>query len=127
MILINTLFLFSREILNLESVFKTIIFDINTPALMTKNILSYSGFGLKFSLIIKKYGNDIQDLFNSNINIAINNNNEKLNTLNLQLHKLELDRQNIDPKLEELSETEELLELTISEIQKRKGNYPRII
>ena len=64
----------------------------------------------------------INNLFNSNIDLLINTNQRKINDLNLQLHKLEIDRDNIDPKLEKLTHTEELLEIeqeNFSKLQNR--------
>ena len=60
----------------------------------------------------------INDLFNSNIDLLINTNQRKINDLNLQLHKLEIDRDNIDPKLEKLTHTEELLEIEQENLKK---------
>ena len=60
----------------------------------------------------------INDLFDSNIDLLINTNQRKINDLNLQLHKLELDRDNIDPKLEKLTHTEELLEIEQENLKK---------
>ena len=68
----------------------------------------------------------INDLFNSNIDLLINTNQRKINELNLQLHKLELDRENIDPKLEKLIHTEELLEIeqeNLKKLQKRAEEF----
>lgn len=68
----------------------------------------------------------INNLFNSNIDLLINTNQRKINELNLQLHKLEIDRDNIDPKLEKLVHTEELLEIeqeTLDKLQKRAEEY----
>ena len=60
----------------------------------------------------------INDLFNSNIDLVINTNQRKINELNLQIHKLEIDRDNIDPKLEKLIHTEELLEIEQENLNK---------
>ena len=68
----------------------------------------------------------INNLFNSNIDLLINTNQRKLNELNLQLHKLEIDRDNIDPKLEKLVHTEEMLEIeqeNLDKLQKRAEEY----
>ncbi len=62
-------------------------------------------------ILVNKYGNNINDLFNSSIEIISNNNIETLNELKLKLHKIELDRNNIEPQLEELAQTEENLEI----------------
>ena len=63
----------------------------------------------------------INDLFNSNIDLLINTNQRKINDLNLQLHKLEIDRDNIDPKLEKLTHTEELLEIEQENLKKMQN------
>ena len=60
----------------------------------------------------------INDLFNSNIDLLINTNQRKINELNLKIHKLEIDRDNIDPKLEKLIHTEELLEIEQENLNK---------
>ena len=68
----------------------------------------------------------INNLFNSNVDLLINTNQRKINELNLQLHKLEIDRDNIDPKLEKLVHTEELLEIeqeNLDKLQKRAEEY----
>ncbi len=59
--------------------------------------------------LIKEYGNNINDLFNSGIEEIAEQNKEEINKLELELHKTELDRENIEPKLDELIEYEELL------------------
>lgn len=60
----------------------------------------------------EKYSEDyILNLYNSNIDLLINKNNKEINELSLQLHKLELDKENINPKIEKLLNTEELLEI----------------
>ena len=68
----------------------------------------------------------VNSLFNSNIDLLINTNQRKINDLNLQLHKLEIDRDNIDPKLEKLVHTEELLEIeqeNLDKLKKRAEEY----
>ena len=68
----------------------------------------------------------INNLFNSNVDLLISTNQRKINELNLQLHKLEIDRDNIDPKLEKLVHTEELLEIeqeNLDKLQKRAEEY----
>ncbi len=59
--------------------------------------------------LINEYGNNINDLFNSGIEEIVEQNKEEINKLELELHKTELDRENIEPKLDELIEYEELL------------------
>ena len=68
----------------------------------------------------------IDSLFKSNVDLLINANQRKINELNLQLHKLELDRENIDPKLEKLIHTEELLEIekeNLNKLQKKAEEF----
>lgn len=61
--------------------------------------------------LINLYGNNISDLFISEINEIIKDNNEMINDLELQLYKLELNKKNIEQKLEKLAEYEEKLEI----------------
>ena len=68
----------------------------------------------------------INDLFNSNIDLLISTNQRKINELNLQLHKLEIDRDNIDPKLEKLIHTEELLEIEQENLKKLQNRAEEI-
>ena len=68
----------------------------------------------------------INSLFKENIELLINTNKRKINELEVQLHKLELDRNNIDPQLEKLTQTEELLEIEKSnllKLEKRAEEY----
>ena len=60
---------------------------------------------------IEKYGEDVKDLFNSNIELAITSNQKKKNDFELQKHILENDYKQIEPKIERLSFTEEQLEI----------------
>ena len=61
--------------------------------------------------LIKAYGSEIEDLFGSNIELAISNNIKKINELELEKHKRELDYKDIEPKMERLAHVEELLDL----------------
>ena len=61
--------------------------------------------------LIKAYGSEIEDLFGSNIELAITNNIKKINELELEKHKRELDYKDIEPKMERLAHVEELLDL----------------
>ena len=65
----------------------------------------------KKNKLINLYGNNISDLFISEINEIIKDNNEMINDLELQLYKLELNKKNIEQKLEKLAEYEEKLEI----------------
>ena len=60
--------------------------------------------------LIKIYGKDIEELFNYRlIEELISDNKRDIENLKLELHKLELDRDNIEPKIEKLAELEEAL------------------
>lgn len=61
--------------------------------------------------LIKAYGSEIEALFGSNIELAISNNVKKINELELEKHKRELDYKDIEPKMERLAHVEELLDL----------------
>ena len=84
----------------------------------------------KNNLIIKnnyKYTEEyINELFNSNIELLLNNNKEKINEYNLLLHKLEINRENINPELEKLLNIEELLSIekeNLNNLEKRAEEY----
>ncbi len=74
-----------------------------------KNLLKLNE--LKKVDLIKANGSQIEDLFSSNINLAISNNTRKINELELEKHKRELDYKDIEPKMERLSHLEELLSI----------------
>ncbi len=60
--------------------------------------------------LINIYGKEIEDLFNYKLLNEVSNENKGiLDKLNLELHKLKLDMENIEPKLEKISEIEEKL------------------
>ena len=60
--------------------------------------------------LIKIYGKEVEELFNYRlIEELINDNKNDLENLKLELHKLELDMESIEPKIERLAELEELL------------------
>ena len=61
---------------------------------------------LKKEDLIKANGAQIEDLFSSNINLAISNNTRKINELELEKHKRELDYKDIEPKMEKLAHLE---------------------
>ena len=68
----------------------------------------------------------ISNLFNKNIDLLKNTNKRKLNEIELELHKLKLDRNNIDPELEKLIHTEELLEIeeeNLTKLEKRAKEF----
>ena len=57
---------------------------------------------------IKNYGNDIEILFDKKVLLkTMEENKNKLNFLALELHKLKLDSENIEPKLEKIADLEE--------------------
>ena len=95
-----------------------------------ENILEEE-FNIEKNTIINSNKNNysyeyINNLFNSNVDLLISTNQRKISELNLQLHKLEIDRDNIDPKLEKLVHTEELLEIeqeNLDKLQKRAEEY----
>ena len=95
-----------------------------------ENILEEE-FNIEKNTIINSNKNNysyeyINNLYNSNVDLLISTNQRKMNELNLQLHKLEIDRDNIDPKLEKLVHTEELLEIeqeNLDKLQKRAEEY----
>lgn len=60
----------------------------------------------------------ISDLFNDNIELLLHNNTSKINELSIKLHKLELDRKNIEPELEKLINIEEDLSIEEQELEK---------
>ena len=74
-----------------------------------KNLLKLNE--LKKVDLIKANGSQIEELFSSNINLAISNNTRKINELELEKHKRELDYKDIEPKMERLSHLEELLSI----------------
>ena len=61
--------------------------------------------------LISKYGENIKDLFTSEIREIIKDNEENLKKLELENYKLELDKKNVEPKLEKILELEEELEI----------------
>ena len=73
---------------------------------LNKNILEEK------NKLINIYGKEIEDLFNNNNIIKIiEKNKEKLNTLILESHKLKIDMDNIEPKLEKIADLEEKIYL----------------
>lgn len=76
--------------------------------------------------LAKKYGNNVNELFNKTIYQIIEDNKENINNLQLELHKIQLDKNNIEPKLEELIELEEKLDIEqrkLEQLEKRKRIY----
>ncbi len=61
--------------------------------------------------IIKECDCNIDNLFNDNLDLIIEENKKELNEYNLQLHKLEIEIDNINPILEEILNLEEMLEI----------------
>lgn len=83
-----------------------------------KNLLKLNE--LKKEDLIKANGSHIEDLFSSNINLAISNNTKKINDLELEKHKRELDYKDIEPKMEKLSHLEELLSIEQENLENLK-------
>ena len=76
--------------------------------------------------LIKAYGYEIEDLFSSNIDLAISNNFKRTNELELEKHKKELDYKDIEPKMERLAHVEELLDLEkerFEELKERQEDF----
>lgn len=59
--------------------------------------------------IIKEYGKECEVFFNKDIDTYVKNNKNNIGNLELDLHKKELELQNIEPQLEKLAEYEERL------------------
>ncbi len=69
--------------------------------------------------LINIYGNEIENLFNYKLIEDISNENrKKLEEMNLELHKLKLDLENIEPKLEKISDLEEMLYIENENLEK---------
>ena len=72
--------------------------------------------------LINLYGKEIEDLFNYKlISEIINENKNNLNNLNLEIHKLKLDMENIEPKLEKIADLEEKLYLENENLENLKN------
>ncbi len=59
--------------------------------------------------IVKTYGKECEIFFNKDIDIYVKNNKNNIRNIELDLHKKELELQNIEPALEVLAENEEKL------------------
>ena len=107
----------NSEINNLEQEIKL----LENNNLETENKLNNlkNNFNLKINLekekiknkyIGKKENSKLNNLINlENINYEVENMQNKINNKNIELHKLELDQKNIEPKLDNLSKIEEEL------------------
>lgn len=76
--------------------------------------------------LVKEYGNNINELFTTEIDEIIKNNIERINELELESHKIDLDKNNINPILEKLSDDEELLaieERNYAELTEKRNIY----
>lgn len=76
--------------------------------------------------LVSKYGKNINELFNREIYQIIDDNKDNINSLKLELHKIELDKENIEPKLEQLIELEEKIDIEqrrLKELEQRKKIY----
>lgn len=63
--------------------------------------------------LMSEYGNNVAELFTSEIDEIIKQNAERINEIDLEIHKLDIDKRAITPKLEKLADAEE--ELAIEE------------
>ena len=59
--------------------------------------------------LVKTYGKECEVFFNKDIDTYVKNNKNNIRNLELDLHKKELELQNIEPQLEKLAEYEECL------------------
>ena len=76
--------------------------------------------------LVEKYGNNVNELFNNEIYQISDDNKENINHLELELHKIELDKNNIEPQLNRLIEAEEELDINqrkLSELEYKKKIY----
>lgn len=64
--------------------------------------------------------NNIFEIFDTNVELAIEQNTQQENEIKLQIHRLELDQKNIFPKLDNLSNIEEKLEKAKEELDSLK-------
>ena len=70
--------------------------------------------------------NEINNLFDSDIDLIIEKNNKEINEYNLTLHRLEIDKENIEPELEKLLNIEEALEIEkekLEELENRAQEF----
>ena len=88
-------------------------------------------FRMKKEEIIEKYESDFSDvyinnLFENNIDLLKNTNKRKINELEVQLHKIKLDKDNIDRELEDILSLEEKLEIekeNLENLEKRADEF----
>ena len=76
--------------------------------------------------MVNEYGKNINELFTSEINEISEDNLNNINKLELELHKIQLDKNNINPILEKLSDDEELLEIeqrNYEELEEKRNIY----
>lgn len=76
--------------------------------------------------LVEKYGNNVNELFNNEIYQISDDNKENINHLELELHKIELDKNNIEPQLNRIIEAEEELDINqrkLSELEYKKKIY----
>ena len=76
--------------------------------------------------MVNEYGKNINELFTSEINEISEDNLNNINNLELELHKIQLDKNNINPILEKLSDDEELLEIeqrNYEELEEKRNIY----
>ena len=88
-------------------------------------------FRMKKEEIIEKYESDFSDvyinnLFENNIDLLKNTNKRKINELEVQLHKIKLDKDSIDRELEDILSLEEKLEIekeNLENLEKRADEF----
>ena len=88
-------------------------------------------FRMEKEEIIEKYESDFSDvyinnLFENNIDLLKNTNKRKINELEVQLHKIKLDKDNIDRELEDILSLEEKLEIekeNLENLEKRADEF----
>jgi len=76
--------------------------------------------------LVKKYGKECEVFFNKDIDKYVKNNKNNIRNLELDLHKKDLELQNIEPQLEKLAEYEERLvaeQEVYSELLEKKRIY----
>ena len=67
--------------------------------------------------LIEKHGTEFKDFFNSNIEIVINNNNEKIKDMSIELQKIYFELEEFERKSEKLAELTELLSFEENQLE----------
>ena len=102
--------------------------DIEKEILEIKNKISEYILEEKQNILNENYYEEgkISKLFNENIDLLVEENKEQLNKLNIELHKLELNRENINPELEKILNLEENIEIekeNLKNLEKRAEEF----